>query len=76
MKNSKESQKENTVSGLGAIGVGLEILVIGLFFDPIGSSPDTGAINLGVTGTKLLLDAFGIFFLLVGIWGIIKSRNG
>jgi hypothetical protein len=76
MNNSGESPKQTAVAGWGAVGVGLILLVIGLFFDPIGSDPDTGMIHLGVTGTKWLLDAFGALFLLTGAWALIKARPG
>jgi hypothetical protein len=75
MKNSKISQKEATIASWGAIGVGLLLLVIGLFLDPIGSDPDTGIFDLGVTGTKLLIGAFGMLLLIVGIRDLFKSKH-
>jgi hypothetical protein len=72
MKHSPESLRETTAAAWGALGVGLVVLVVGVFFDPIGSDPDSGLVQLGVTGTRWLLGAFGVFFLVVGGWAFSK----
>jgi hypothetical protein len=56
------------------VGVGLVVLVVGVWFDPIGSDPESGLVQLGVTGTKWLLGAFGGFFLLVGLWAFLRRK--
>ena len=52
----------------GLFGIGLLFLVIAIFLDPIGTSPDSGAVDLGQSATKWLLGGFGAVFLLGGAW--------
>lgn len=60
---------------MGLLGIGILLLTIAVFFDPIGSSPDTGVLDLGSRGTKWLLGAFGVSFIASGIGAIVNARN-
>ena len=73
MNASTKTQKKIEIFGL--IGIGLVLLAIALFFDPIGQSPDSGVLDLGSTGSKWLLGTFGVVFLVGGIWSFIKAKT-
>lgn len=60
---------------MGLLGIGILLLTIAVFFDPIGSSPDTGVLDLGVSGTKWLLGVFGASFIAAGIGALVKARS-
>jgi predicted phage tail protein len=51
------------------------LLCIAIFMDPIGSSPDTGMIDLGSSGTKWLLGGLGAAFALGGVWSLLKNKS-
>jgi hypothetical protein len=59
----------------GLLAIGLLCLVIAIFQDPLGSTPDSGEIDLGPTGTRWLLGAFGSAFLIAGAWVHFKKRS-
>ena len=55
-------------------GIGSLLLVIAVFLDPIGSSPDSGIVDLGPTGTRWFLGILGGAFFLGGAWPIFKNK--
>ena len=62
------------LAGFCLLGMALLFIGIGVFTDPIGPDPDSGIIDLGTNGTKILLIGFGISFLLGGLWAIFHRR--
>jgi hypothetical protein len=70
-------QNQETKANWLLIAIGLLLIVIGIFFDPIDSSPDTGIIDLGPVGSKWLVGSLGSIFVLAGLWNLFKkhSRN-
>ena len=58
---------------MGLFGIGILLLTIAVFCDPIGSSPDTGVLDLGSSGTKWLLGAFGTSFIAAGMGALVKK---
>ena len=70
---SRNSQQQSTAMW-SSLGVGVVFLSLAIFFDPIGSTPETGVIDLGTTGTKVLLGAFGVFFIAGAAWVFIKNK--
>ena len=73
MNTPTKRSKQVEVAGL--LGIGILLLVIAAFVDPIGSSPDTGVLDLGSSGTKWLLGAFGAFFVAAGTRAFFKARS-
>ena len=69
------AKRSKHVEIIGLFGIGTLLLTIAVFVDPIGSSPDTGVLDLGVSGTKWLLGAFGFFFIAGGIVALLRARN-
>ena len=63
------------VAILGLIGMGGVLLVIAIFYDPIGASPDSGVIELGPVGTRWLLGVLGSTFWIGGAWVMFKTRK-
>lgn len=57
------------------LGVGALLLCIALFFDPIGSDPDTGVFDLGTRGTKWLLGILGAGFVAAGVGAMHKAKS-
>ena len=55
-------------------GIGVLFLVVAIPLDPIGSSPDSGIIDLGQTGTRWLLGGLGGVLLLGGAWVLFKNK--
>ena len=59
----------------GLFGIGLLLIVIAVFTDPIGPSPDTGIVDLGVSGTRWLLGFLGGTFVLGGVWTCFRGKS-
>jgi len=72
---NESSRQQEHIAMLGLFGIGILLLVIAIFFDPIGSFPDTGLFDLGTTGTKWLLGALGAFFLVGGLWCFVRTQG-
>jgi hypothetical protein len=70
-----QAKRSKYVAVIGLLGIGVLLLVIAAFVDPIGSNPDTGALDLGSRGAKWLLGAFGVFFLAAGIGALAKAKR-
>jgi predicted phage tail protein len=69
------SNRSKPVEIIGLLGIGALLLAVAAFVDPVGSSPDTGVLDLGSSGTKWLLGAFGVFFIAAGIRALVKPRR-
>lgn len=69
------NRQQDAVATLSLIGIGLLLLSIALFFDPVGKSPDTGVFDLGTVGSKWLLGSLGGLFVLSGAWSFLKYRR-
>jgi len=67
--------KYKNIEVLGLFGTGGLLILVALFLDPIGSSPDSGIIDLGPTGTRKLLLVFGLIFVVSGFGALIKSKR-
>ena len=72
---SAPTKQQELVAAWGLLGVGLLLLFIALFLDPIGSSPDSGVLDLGPRGTRWLLGVLGGAMLLGGAWGQFKQKS-
>jgi hypothetical protein len=72
---SSQKQYQERIAKWCLLGIGSLLLLIAIFFDPIGSSPDSGVINLGTTGTKWLLGIFGSASILASAWGFLKKKR-
>ena len=68
------NQKE-TIAIWALIGIGLMLLFIAINIDPIGRSPDSGIIDLGVSGTRWLLGVFGAVFAFGGARTAYKGKS-
>lgn len=60
---------------IGLFCVGLLLLGLAWFSDPIGSDPDSGILELSRTQAKWLLGLFGGVFVAAGIVLFVKSRR-
>ena len=60
---------------IGLVSVGLLMLGLALFFDPIGDDPETGVIELSKTQAKWLLGTFGASFIFGAIVVHFRSRG-
>jgi hypothetical protein len=69
------TQQQETIAMWGLYGMGLLLLFIAIFLDPIGSSPDSGVVDLGPTGTRWLLGGIGGAFLMGGVWAHFKNKS-
>lgn len=72
---NKTPKHAKTTEVIGLFGIGLLLLAIAAWFDPIGSNPDTGIIDLSPDGARLLLAAFGVFFLIGGILRLVWHKR-
>jgi len=54
--------------GWFAIALGIFIILLVQYIDPVGSNPDTGWFQLGSSGTRKLIEFMGVFFIAVGLW--------
>ena len=71
MKDATERQE--TIAIWMLFGIGALLLAIAFYFDPIGTSPDSGVLDLGSVGTKRLLGCAGGFCILGGVWSLLKK---
>lgn len=58
---------------IGLFGISTLLIAIGLLFEPVGESPDSGWFELGSLGTRWLIGGMGVGLLVVGT--IIEWRN-
>jgi vacuolar-type H+-ATPase subunit I/STV1 len=58
-----------------SLGIGVLLLCIALFLDPIGNAPDTGVFDLGTRGTKWLLGILGAGFVAAGVGALCKAKG-
>ncbi len=72
---SSPPNQTETIASWCIFLIGALLLFIAIFFDPIGSSPDTGIIDLGTVNTKWLLGGIGSVCLLIGIVALFKNRS-
>jgi nitrate reductase gamma subunit len=72
---SSPQNKTEVIASWSIFFIGALLLFIALFTDPIGTSPDTGIIDLGTVGTRWLLGGIGSVCLLVGIVALIMNRS-
>lgn len=76
MEPPSNPKPPSSLASWSAIGIAALLLIIAFPFDPIGgSSPDSGLIDFGPTGTKWLLGSLGAIFLVAGIWSLIKIKS-
>jgi hypothetical protein len=68
------AKEQETVAMWGLYAIAFLLLAIATFLDPIGTSPDSGVFDLGVTGTKWLLGGLGWGFLVGGLWSSFKRK--
>jgi hypothetical protein len=66
--------QQERVATWGLFGIGLLLLGIAIFLDPIGVAPDSGLFDLGGTGTKWLLGGLGSAFILGGVWTVVQKK--
>jgi hypothetical protein len=69
------ARRQETIARWGLSGIGGLLLVIAVFLDPTGASPDSGLVDLGPAGTRWLLGGLGGALLLGSAWGQLKSRG-
>jgi hypothetical protein len=74
-KMKSRMDKQKYVEMLGLFGMGILLIFIALFVDPMGSSPDTGLIDLGSAGAKRLFLILGLGFVGCGLGVLIKARG-
>jgi hypothetical protein len=55
-----QPRQQQTITLWGSFGIGALLLVIAIYFDPVGTSPDSGVIDLGRSGTKWLIGGLGV----------------
>ena len=74
MNDFQSTPEQEKIARWALLGIGVLILFIAIFTDPVGDSPTWG-IAIGVPATKMLLGIFGLFFLVAGIIGFIKKPS-
>jgi hypothetical protein len=72
---SPRTRQQEAIATPGLLAIGVLLLVIAIFLDPIGSSPDSGMFYLGPTATRWLLGLLGGAFLLAGLRACFKSGS-
>jgi hypothetical protein len=68
------SDQQKAVAMYGVFGVGALLVVIAVFVDPVGPSPDSGVFDLGPIGTKWLLGVLGGSMVLGGSWLYVREK--
>jgi len=63
------ASQQEMVAKFGLFALGLVLLLVALVFDPVGTSPDSGVIDLGPSGTRWLLGGLGGSALVAVAWG-------
>jgi hypothetical protein len=69
------ARRPESIARWGLSGIGGLLLVIAIFLDPTGASPDSGLVDLGPAGTRWLLGGLGAALFLGSAWGHLKSRG-
>jgi hypothetical protein len=69
------NNQQETNALLGLFGIGILLIVIAIFTDPIGPSPDSGMVDLGVSGTRWLLGFIGGTFVLGGALTYFRGKS-
>ena len=69
------NNQQETIAMWGLFGIGLLLIFTAMFTDPIGPSPDSGVIDLGVLGTRWLLGFLGGAFVLGGVWTYFRRKS-
>ncbi|MEO8671161.1 MAG: hypothetical protein ABI411_07580 [Tahibacter sp.] len=72
---STPATRSRVVDGIGLLGIGGLLLVLAAMIDPIGSSPDTGVLDLGSGGTRWLLGVCGALFAAAGVVSFLKAKR-
>lgn len=68
------TKQQAAVAKWGVLGIGGLLLIIAIFTDPVGSSPDSGILALGPTGTRWLLGCLGGAMLVGGAWTYVREK--
>jgi len=72
---SSSSNQTEVIASWCIFLIGALLIFIAIFLDPIGSSPESGIIDLGTVGTRRLLGSIGSVCVLIGIVALIKKRS-
>ncbi|MBX7228728.1 MAG: hypothetical protein K1X48_03860 [Burkholderiaceae bacterium] len=72
---SVPSQQQEKITIVSLLGIGLLLLFIAIFLDPIGSFPDSGMFDLGKNGTRWLLASLGAVLLVGGGWIYFNKKS-
>ena len=72
---SSSSNQKEVIASWCIFLIGALLIFIAIFLDPIGSSPESGIIDLATVGTKRLLGSMGSVCVLIGIVAFIKNRS-
>ena len=59
--------------GWFAIALGIFVILLVQYIDPVGSNPDTGLFHLGASGTRKPIEFMGVFFIAIGLWLFVWS---
>ncbi|MEO6688147.1 MAG: hypothetical protein ABIN56_03465 [Dokdonella sp.] len=71
------TSKHESITLWGLLGIGVLLLVVAIFLDPFGPSPDSGLVDLSPTGTRWILGGCGAGFLFGAAWTFFKiDRSG
>lgn len=68
-----QANQREMIAAWSLIAIGVLLLAIAIFFDPIGPSPDSGIVDLGAIGTKWLVGCLGGVFVAGGGWGLLRK---
>lgn len=68
-------KKDDAGAAWGLLGIGSLLLIIGLFFDPIGSSPDTGLIDASPQTLKMILGGIGALMFIAGVVALFSGSD-
>lgn len=74
MDNFQNNPEQEKIACWALLGIGVLLLLIAIFTDPVGNSPTWG-IAIGVPATKILLGILGLFFLVAGVLNLVKKRQ-
>ena len=69
------ASQEHVVAKFGLLAVGLVLLLVALVFDPVGTSPDSGVIDLGPSATRWLLGGLGGGALVAAAWAHFSRKT-
>lgn len=71
----KTTSQQEKISSWSLVVIGLLLISTAVFFDPIGSSPESGVVDLGIVGTKWLLGILGGACVLGGAFFFFKRNK-